>query len=104
MVAVAKAATMTGGRAVIEALKAEGVDTVFGIPGKHNLCVYDVLLDTPQIRNIVTRNEQGAAFMADGYARVTGKVGVCLVTAGPGTGNTIAAMGPASAANIPIPH
>ena len=102
MVAVAKAAALTGGRAVVEALKAEGVDTVFGIPGKHNLCVYDVLLDTPQIRNIVTRNEQGAAFMADGYARVTGKVGVCLVTAGPGTGNTIAAMGTAYADSIPI--
>src|SRR3990172_7129581 len=102
VVAISQAATMTGGRAVVESLRAEGVEVVFGIPGRHTISVYDALLDTPEIRSIVTRHEQGAAFAADGYARATGKVGVCLVTAGPGAANTMAAMTTAYADSVPI--
>ena len=72
---------LTGGEAVVRTLEAQGVDTVFGMPGVHNLAIYDALRDSG-IRHIVARHEQGAAFMADGYARATGRVGVCLCTSG----------------------
>ena len=62
---------MTGGQALVRSLEAHGVSTVFGIPGTHNLAVYDALLDSP-IRHVSARHEQGAAFMADGYARAGG--------------------------------
>ena len=67
---------LKGGQAVVEALMREGVEVVFGIPGVHTLEIYDALYDRPQIRHVVARHEQGAAFMADGYARASGKVGV----------------------------
>ena len=70
---------MTGAKILIESLKKEGVDIVFGIPGGANLPTFDALYDSG-IKVIMTRHEQGAAHMADGYARATGKVGVCLAT------------------------
>ena len=85
---------MTGGQALIRSLEAHGVTTVFGIPGTHNLAVYDALLDSP-IRHVSARHEQGAAFMADGYARASGQVGVCLSTTGPAALNTLTPLGTA---------
>ena len=85
---------MTGGQALVRSLEAHGVTTVFGIPGTHNLAVYDALLDSP-IRHVSARHEQGAAFMADGYARAGGEVGVCLSTTGPAALNTLTPLGTA---------
>ncbi len=94
---------MTGGRAVVEALVREGVDTVFGIPGVHTMEIYDAFCDHEgQIRHIVTRNEGGAGFMADGYARATGKVGVGLVITGPGVTNAATALGQAYSDSSPV--
>jgi acetolactate synthase-1/2/3 large subunit len=95
-------ATMTGGQAVVEALRAEGVRTVFGIPGLHTLHIYEALRACPEIRHITTRHEQGAAFMADGYARATGEPGVCLVITGPGATNTLTALGNAYSDSSPV--
>jgi acetolactate synthase-1/2/3 large subunit len=77
---------MTGGRAVVASLEANGAKAVFGIPGVHNLHIYDALIDS-SLEHYVTRHEQGAGFMADGYARATGKPGVCLPITGPGITN-----------------
>ena len=85
---------MTGGQALVRSLEAHGVTTVFGIPGTHNLAVYDALLDSP-ILHVSARHEQGAAFMADGYARAGGEVGVCLSTTGPAALNTLTPLGTA---------
>jgi len=79
----------SGGEWVVEALRAEGVRHVFGIPGIHNLAVYDALLGQSDLVHVLARHEQGAAFMADGYARASGEVGVVLVTTGPGATNTL---------------
>ena len=94
--------TMTGGQALVNALVSEGVDTVFGIPGTHALPIYDALLDAPTIRHFLVRHEQGAAFMAAGYARSTGKVGVCLTTTGPAALNTFSALATAYADSCPV--
>src|SRR5947209_5860300 len=72
---------LTGGQAVIASLRAHGIDTIFGIPGVHTLPIYDALLDVPEIRHVLARHEQGAGFMADGYARISGKPGVVSATA-----------------------
>lgn len=93
---------MTGGEAVVEALVSEGVETVFGIPGVHTLEIYDALYDHPRVRHIVARHEQGAAFMADGYARASGEVGVVLAITGPGVTNTSTALGQAYADGSPL--
>ncbi len=93
---------MKGGQAVVEALMREGVEVVFGIPGVHTLEMYDALYDRPQIKHIVARHEQGAAFMADGYARASGKVGVALVITGPGVTNASTAVGQAYADGSPL--
>ena len=93
---------MTGGAAVVQSLNAHGVDTVFGIPGTHNLAIYEALHDVPSIRHIVARHEQGAAFMADGYARASGKEGVCFCTTGPAALNLLASMGTAYSDSIPL--
>ena len=75
----------TGGEWVVEALRAEGVRHVFGIPGVHNLAIYDALLGGGSgIVHVLARHEQGAAFMADGYARASGRPGVIVATTGPG--------------------
>ena len=80
---------MTGGQAVVETLDAWGVDVVFGIPGVHTLALYDALYGHPRIRHVTTRHEQGAGFMADGYARASGRVGVALTTTGPAAVNAL---------------
>lgn len=83
-----------GAAVVADSLVAAGVEVVFGISGIHGIRLFDAVERSP-LRLIVTRHEQGAAFMADGYARATGRVGVCLTTTGPGAANTMAAMGTA---------
>src|SRR5262245_63118052 len=75
--------TRIGADALCEALIRQGVDTIFGYPGGVILAPYDVWDDYPQIRHILVRHEQGAAHAADGYARASGRVGVCLGTSGP---------------------
>ena len=93
---------MTGGEAVVRSLAAHHVDTVFGIPGTHNLAIYEALRQTGGIRHILARHEQGAAFMADGYARASGKVGVCVSTTGPAALNTLASLGTAYSDSSPV--
>ncbi len=82
-------AKMTGAQIVLESLRREGVDTIFGYPGGTILPLYDTLPQFPDIKHILVRHEQGAAHMADGYARATGKLGVCLGTSGPGATNLV---------------
>ncbi|MCJ7596804.1 MAG: thiamine pyrophosphate-binding protein, partial [Desulfobacterales bacterium] len=79
---------LTGSQIIIKALKEEGVDTVFGYPGGAIIDIYDQLVQS-DIQHIRVRHEQGAVHAADGYARASGKVGVCLVTSGPGATNTV---------------
>ncbi|MCX6565360.1 MAG: biosynthetic-type acetolactate synthase large subunit [Candidatus Aminicenantes bacterium] len=93
---------MTGAEILIDALKKEGVDIVFGYPGGVVLPVFDVLFKTPEIRVVLTRHEQAAVHAADGYARATGRTGVCLVTSGPGATNTITGLANAKLDSIPI--
>ena len=93
---------MTGGEAVVRSLASEGVRAVFGLPGTHALAMFDALHDAPGIRRITTRHEQGAAYMADGYARASGDVGVCLTSTGPGALNCLAAMATAFADSSPV--
>ena len=90
------------GDAIVEVLRSAAVDTVFGIPGIHTLPLYDALAGEPAIRHILTRHEQGAAFAADGYARVSGRPGVLTTTTGPGTFNTLAAFAEAWSDSSPI--
>ena len=93
----------TGGEWVVEALRAEGVRHVFGIPGVHNLAVYDALMrDSRGIAHILARHEQGAAFMADGYARSSGRPGVVLVTTGPGATNALTPLVESYAGSQPV--
>ena len=94
--------SMTGGQAVVATLEAHGVDVVFGMPGVHNLALYDALCDAARIRHVVVRHEQGAAFAADGYARATGRPGVVITTAGPGATNTLTAIGEAWSDSSPV--
>jgi acetolactate synthase-1/2/3 large subunit len=92
---------ITGAEAIIRALEAENVDIVFGYPGAAISPFYDALLDSG-IRHILTRNEQGAAHAANGYARVTGKAGVCVATSGPGATNLITGIANAYMDSVPI--
>jgi acetolactate synthase-1/2/3 large subunit len=92
---------MTGAQAIIKALELEKVDTIFGYPGAAISPFYDALLDS-SIRHILTRHEQGAAHAANGYARVTGKAGVCIATSGPGATNLITGIANANMDSIPI--
>ena len=94
---------LTGSEIVIECLKEQGVDTVFGYPGGAILNVYDELYKhRNEIKHILTSHEQGAAHAADGYARATGKVGVCLATSGPGATNLVTGIATAYMDSIPI--
>ncbi len=95
--AISVGSRVRGGAAIVRALEANGVDTVFGIPGVHNLDIYDVLYDHPTMTNILARHEQGVGFMADGYYRATGKPGVALIVTGPGVTNAATAAGEAFA-------
>ncbi|MFI6290993.1 thiamine pyrophosphate-binding protein [Nonomuraea sp. NPDC050790] len=91
----------SGGEAVVRALAAHGVDTVFGIPGTHNLEIYRHL-PAYGVRHVLTRHEQGAGYAADGYARASGRPGVALVTSGPATLNAAAAIGQAYSDSVPV--
>lgn len=93
---------LTGGQAVVAGLRAHGVDTIFGIPGVHTLPLYDALLETPEIRHVLARHEQGVGFMADGYARVSGKVGVASVITGPGVTNIATPVADAYSDDVPL--
>ena len=94
--------TMTGAQAIIASLEAEGVDTIFGYPGGQAIKIYDALYDSKQIHHVLARHEQGATHMADGYARATDKVGVVLVTSGPGATNTVTGIATAYMDSIPM--
>jgi len=91
----------TVGIRLVEGLAARGVEVVFGIPGVHTVELYRGLAGGP-VRHVTARHEQGAGFMADGYARVTGKPGVAFVITGPGLTNTLTAMGQAKADSVPM--
>ena len=95
-------AQMTGGEAVVQALRHEGVEVVFGLPGVQIMGIYDAFYAQSDIRLMTVRHEQTTAYMADGYARVTGKPGVALVVPGPGVQNASAALGTAYAASSPV--
>ncbi len=92
---------LKGANILIESLKKEGVEIIFGYPGGVLLPVFDVLYEAP-IKFILTRHEQGAAHAADGYARVTGKVGVCLATSGPGATNLVTGIATAYMDSVPM--
>ena len=93
---------ITGAQALLESLKHEGVDIIFGYPGGVVLPLYDTLYSYKEIKHILVRHEQGAAHAADGYARATGKVGVCLATSGPGATNLTTGIANAFMDSIPM--
>ncbi|MEO1689597.1 MAG: thiamine pyrophosphate-binding protein, partial [Pseudomonadota bacterium] len=93
---------MTGAQIVVQALKDQGVDTVFGYPGGAVLPIYDEIFKQQDIKHILVRHEQGAAHAAEGYARSTGKPGVLLVTSGPGATNAVTGLTDALMDSIPI--
>jgi acetolactate synthase-1/2/3 large subunit len=93
---------MTGAQALMESLRQEGVEVIFGYPGGSLLPIYDVLYDVKDIRHILVRHEQGAAHAADGYARASGKVGVCMATSGPGATNLVTGIATAHMDSVPI--
>ncbi len=93
---------MSGAQMLVRTLEDLGVDTLFGYPGGAVLDIYDALLASKKIKHILGRHEQGVAHAADGYARATGKVGVCLVTSGPGSTNTVTSIATAYMDSIPM--
>ena len=95
-------AQMTGGQAVVQALQREGVEYVFGLPGVQIMGIYDAFYGQSEVKLITVRHEQTTAYMADGYARVTGKPGVGLVVPGPGLQNASAALGTAYSCSSPV--
>ncbi len=97
-----KIGTITGARALVDGLLREGIDHVFGIPGTQNLAFLDALRDTPKIRFILTRHEQGAAFMAYGFARARNAPAVVTATEGPGLTNLVTAIAAAHKGNVPL--
>src|SRR5512142_1145936 len=94
--------TRIGADVVCEALIRQGVDVFFGYPGGVILPLYDVLGDYPELRHILVRHEQGGAHAADGYARATGRVGVCMGTSGPGATNLVTGIGTAMLDSVPM--
>ena len=94
---------LTGAEIIVECLKEQGVDTVFGYPGGAILNVYDALYEyKDQITHVLTSHEQGASHAADGYARATGKVGVCFATSGPGATNLVTGIATAYMDSVPM--
>ena len=91
----------TGAKLLVESLQREGVETIFGYPGGAVLPIYDELYDAP-IRHILVRHEQAAAHAADGYARASGRVGVCLATSGPGACNLVTGIATAYMDSVPL--
>ncbi len=92
----------TGARILLECLKREGVDLFFGYPGGTIIDIYHELPNHPELRHVLVRHEQGAVHAADGYARASGKVGVCLATSGPGATNTVTGIATANSDSIPV--
>ena len=92
---------LSGSRIIIETLLEQGVDTVFGYPGGAIMPLYDALYDAP-LRHILTVHEQGAAHAADGYARASGKAGVCIATSGPGATNLVTGLATAYMDSVPV--
>lgn len=92
---------LTGIEIFLKVLKEEGVNTIFGYPGAAVIDIYDALVKT-DFNHVLVRHEQGAVHAADGYARASGKVGVCLVTSGPGATNTVSGIATAYADSIPL--
>lgn len=95
------AVTLSGAEVLLKSIEAEGVDTIFGYPGGQALPIYDALYDSG-IRHILARHEQGAAHAADGYARATGRPGVCLATSGPGATNLVTGIANAYMDSVPL--
>ncbi|HEY4909015.1 MAG TPA: thiamine pyrophosphate-binding protein, partial [Methylomirabilota bacterium] len=96
------AVKLSGARILLECLKREGVDIIFGLPGGAVLPIYDVLYDFEGIRHILVRQEAAAGHAAEGYSRTTGRTGVCLVTSGPAATNLVTALQDALMDSIPI--
>ena len=94
--------TRSGAQVLVEVLKAEGVQVLFGYPGGSVIPLFDALYDYQEPRFILTRHEQGAGHAADGYARATGKVGVCIATSGPGATNLVTALATANFDSVPM--
>src|SRR5947207_2152857 len=97
-----EAVMITGGRAMVDCLRREGVEYVFGIPGTQNLGVIDALREAPDVRFVLTRHEQGAAFMAYGFGRASGRPGVVTATEGPGVTNLATAVAAAYKGFVPM--
>ena len=95
-------AEITGAQSLIQSLESAGVDTVFGIPGGAILPAYDPMMDSKKIRHILVRHEQGAGHAAEGYAQVTGRVGVCMATSGPGATNLVTPIADSHMDSIPM--
>ena len=94
---------MNGSQILVEVLLEQGVDTIFGYPGGAVLNIYDALyINRDRIRHVLTAHEQGASHAADGYARATGKTGVCLATSGPGATNLVTGIATAYMDSIPM--
>ena len=93
---------MTAAEALVKCLKEQGVDVVFGYPGGNILPLYDAMCESSDIRHVLVRHEQGAVHAADGYARVTGRVGVCMATSGPGATNLVTGIANAYMDSIPL--
>ena len=100
-IAKKKPQEMTGAEAIIKCLERQGVEYIFGIPGGNVIPIFDALLES-KIKFILTRHEQGATHMADGYARATGKPGVVLVTSGPGSTNAVTGIMTAHMDSVPL--
>ncbi|MBK6873178.1 MAG: acetolactate synthase large subunit [Kineosporiaceae bacterium] len=94
--------SMTGAQSLVRSLESLGVDTVFGIPGGAILPLYDPLMDSPSVRHILVRHEQGAGHAAEGYAVATGRVGVCMATSGPGATNLVTPIADAYMDSVPM--
>ena len=95
-------AELTGAQSLIRSLEAVGVEVVFGLPGGAILPAYDPLMDSPHVRHILVRHEQGAGHAAEGYAVATGKVGVCMATSGPGATNLVTPIADANMDSVPM--
>ena len=93
---------LNGAQIIMECLAREGTEVIFGLPGGANLPLYDALPSYPQIKHVLVRHEQGAAHAADGYARATGKVGVCFATSGPGATNLVTGIANAWMDSVPM--
>ena len=93
---------LTGAQALVRSLDREGIEMVFGIPGNHSMPIFDALYHHPRIRTMTVRHEQAAAFMADGYARASGRIAAVLTLPGPGLTNTLTALGEAFTDSSPV--